>query len=142
MNKELIIQTKRENYEFKFYEEVWISNIINELGNFSIEVYKDTLDQNKLGKVLKFIESETLLTILKRSEALLQLLAINFWGEDYKGAEFNFQGIIISANVDEELVDFQLCFHMSSALNDFDDFANWIVDMKNSKITGVKREQL
>lgn len=74
MNQEVIIQTKQENYVFKFYEEVWLSNIINQLGDFSIEVYKDTLDQNKVEKILKLIESDTILTILKRSEELLQLL--------------------------------------------------------------------
>lgn len=142
MSKQVKISTNKSKYVFNFYDELWVSEIITFKESFSFEIYGLSFDNICITRILEFVEKDSFYKIKNKGKEVLNLLAIHFWGEEYKDSIFDFQGIVVDLESEEELGDFQLYYHMISKSNEFEDFANWILDIKDFKITGARRKQL
>jgi len=126
------------NKDFLFYESdnIWLAPL-DEIGHeATFEVYNKNLDVSLISKILIFLNSEEYSSFELKSKDLLFNLSVQFWGKDLKNTRFHFSGITIRDFQRE--IDFQVFFHMSSNSKDFgDDFANWIIDVKDFKIVGA-----
>lgn len=140
--RKLIINTNKAQHTFKFYDGIWISTLQVNGKEIEFEIYKETFDELLVSDILGFIESDNFDKVKYQSVKLLTQLSLSFWGYNYQDSIFHLQGISIGMDVDEEIADFQCIYHMSSIQNDFEDFANWKVDIENYKVIGVRREQI
>ncbi|WP_372871142.1 hypothetical protein [Shewanella sp.] len=135
--------TTENHHIFRYFDDVWICEISAADGqDFSVEIYQEEYDDELLVRILSFLETDAFDTLKSDGLAQLAILSTAFWGAGYSDAAFDFQGVTIGMDSDSDLSDFQLIYHMSSALNDFDDYANWIVDIKDYRVVGVRRQQL
>ena len=86
------------------------------------------------------INTEKYLSLELKSKDLLSNLSTQFWDNTILSPVFHFSGITLKDFQRE--IDFQMSFQMSSNDNEFYDYANWVVDVKDFRIVGVFREQL
>ncbi len=132
------------NKEYQFVgsaEECWITNILTSIGEMRVEIYTNEIDAEHLKNVIDFALQDNFAGILNRGRSLLTSLSAEFWGPEIDDAEFLSPDISIGLYHDLKTVDFQINFQMRSAKDNFDDLANWKVDIKNKKIIGVRREE-
>lgn len=128
------------NTIFRYYEDFWLSEVNFNGAQSTFEIYKDEINEKLLIKILAKIEANLLLDMEKKATEILKMLSIMFWGND-RNTEFKFAGFIIDEYVDYVHSDFRMCFHCFGQDN-FSDFANWVVDIKDFKIVGCSRMQL
>ncbi|CAA0176870.1 hypothetical protein [Tenacibaculum maritimum] len=130
------------NKRFIFYvnDFMWLAPL-NEISNeATFEVYNKELNVPLVSKILDFLNTEKYLSLELKSKDLLSSLSTQFWDNTLLSPLFHFSGIRLKDFQRE--IDFQMLFQMSSNDNDFYDYANWIVEVKDFRIVGVFREQL
>jgi hypothetical protein len=134
-NSEKIIN----NYTFKKYDGFWFSNLKFNNVESSIEIFKETLDEGLLNKIISELEYK-IVQLDKEGCHLLSDLSESFWGHD-KNKTFVFSGFVIDKITENMYIDFRLCYHCQGEDN-FSDYANWFIDVKDFKILGCSRQQL
>jgi len=130
------------NKRFIFYvnDSMWLAPLSEMSNEATFEVYNKELNVPLVSKILNFLNTEKHLSLELKSKDLLSNLSTQFWDNTLLNPVFHFSGITLKDFQRE--IDFQMLFQMSSKDNDFYDYANWIVDVKDFRIVGVFREQL
>ena len=133
------IEKNINNQVFKKHEEFWLSNLHFDGIDTTFEIFKNEINEPLISSILIRLE-DRLLDIKSSSILLLQSLSQFFWGHS-NNLEFSFSGFVIDNQIDFQQCDFRMCFHCFGIEN-FSDYANWFVDIKDFKIVGCWRQQL
>jgi hypothetical protein len=132
---ELIVNNTR----FVKYDECWIGDISILKYETTIEIYSEDIDIALVSEIIEKCNN-TIPLLMSSSQEILSTVALHFWGE--KGYDiFSFSGIVIGLNHNNTFIDFRLVFH-NSGKNNHSDYANWMIDIKDFKIVGCRREPL
>ncbi len=124
---------------FNKFEDFWLSNFQFNGSETSFEIYKETFNEDLIHKILNELNGE-LLGVNKEGIYLLSILSEIFWGHGRNNV-FQFSGFVIDNETDQRFIDFRMCYHCIGEDN-FSDFANWFIDIKDLKIVGCIRQQL
>ena len=133
------LEKKIGNILFRKYDEFWISDIEFNSIESSIEIYKETLNEVLLKKILSELNGKVLELDFDGQQILFSLSKA-FWGHSQNNI-FKFSGIVIDNTSENLFIDFRMCYHCSGEDN-FSDYANWYIDIKDFKIVGCSRFQL
>jgi hypothetical protein len=127
------------NYTFRKHDGFWLANLKFNHIESSIEIFKETLDEGLLNKIISELEGKVV-KLDKEGCHLLNVLSESFWGHD-KNNIFVFSGFMIDSITENMFIDFRLCYHCGGEDN-FSDYANWFIDVKDFRIVGCSRKQL
>ena len=116
---------------FKKYEEFWLSTILFNKEESTFEIYNEILNEDIIEKIISNLENK-ILCIHNDSESLLKVLSNVFWGHD-RNNYFTFSGFVIDKTTINLSIDFRMSYHCSGEDN-FSDYANWYIDIKDFKL--------
>jgi hypothetical protein len=126
-----------QNFIFKKYETLWMTDISFGEFNSTFEIYKESIDENLVNTILSSLTTRVI-SLVKEAPRLLKYLADNFFGQQTQFT-FKFSGIVIGLNHNEVVTDFRICFRAFDKEN-FSGMENWFVDVKNFRIIGCRLE--
>jgi hypothetical protein len=133
------LKKKIGKYEFVKYEDFWFANIEFKTEESSFEIFSENLNDELILRILSELNNK-ILNLDKDGYKKLIDLSKSFWGHD-RNNEFTFSGFIIDTTTENLIIDFRMCYHCKGDDN-FSDFANWYVDIKDFNIVGCSRQQL
>ncbi len=133
------IKKKIGKFIFRKFDEFWLSDFEFNQNETSFEIYQETFNEELIHKILTELNGE-LLNVNKEGVYLLSILSEIFWGHDRNNV-FQFSGFVIDNEISQRFIDFRMCYHCTGEDN-FSDFANWFIDIKDFKIVGCIRQQL
>lgn len=130
-----------ENRIFKRHQDVWMAPLTSEDPERTFEVYHENINTSLVKDILSKIDDGSIQHIYNDAVPCLKKLSSDFWKKDMS-PEFILSGVTIGLNGGNSNSDFSLFYHMNSKINAFSDYANWLVDVRDFKITECRREQL
>ncbi len=128
-----------DKYIFRKYDEFWMANIEFKLIETTFEIFEETLNEDLVKRIISEIDNK-ILELDINGNHLLKSLSETFWGHS-KNNVFTFSGFVIDTITQNLCIDFRLCYHCQGQDN-FSDFANWYIDIKDFKIVGCSRQQI
>jgi hypothetical protein len=126
------------NIRFIKYENFWQAKLMFNSQEITFEVYQENLDDLKIQEILSKLDTQ-ILELYHQSFPILTALSCAYWRE-IKACSFKFTGFSIGLHQTNLFTDFRLCFTLFGEDN-FTDYANWMVDIKDNRITGCRREE-
>jgi hypothetical protein len=133
------MEKKIGSFVFKKYEDFWLSNILFNNNENTFEIYQENLNETAINKILLEL-NKRVVKIDIDAISLLKMLSKVFWGHN-RNNDFIFSGFIIDEATINLFADFRMCYHCSGVDN-FSDYANWYIDIKDFRIIGCNRQQL
>jgi hypothetical protein len=126
---------------FKYYEDLWMCYPEHETSELTFEIYNESIDSDLVAKIFSMLDDKSIQLLYTEAISWLMNLSLSFWKRDMQPA-FTLSGITIGLNGGNKQSDFSLCYHMSSKIDTFSDYANWLVDIRDFKIVACSREQV
>ena len=104
----------------------------------TFEIHSESLNESLIEDILLNMSNQ--IEILdKDALPLLVHLSKVFWGNDHNSC-FVFSGFLIDETTTRLDIDFRMSYHNSG--DEFSDYANWYIDVKDFRIMGCFRQQL
>lgn len=133
------MEKKIKNFIFKKYDDFWQANIFFNSQQTTFEVYSEELNEEIILQIDTELDTKVL-CIDKNAKYLLGELSTFFWLHN-RNKVFTFSGFVIDEITSKLFLDFRMCYHCYGNDN-FSDFANWYIDIKDFRIVGCSRQQL
>lgn len=137
--KSINMEREIEKIKFKKFEDFWMADLSFNKKETTFEIYDEVLNEGKIQKIILELENKVLI-LDKEGRCLLSKLSSIFWQHD-KNSHFTFSGFVIDEMTKSTFLDFRMCYHCYGE-DQFSDYANWFVDVKDFRIVGCRRQEI